>query len=324
MLFRSPDATLTGRVGQQWQNVFRFMGLASNDASFLDDFRLNFARSITQQYVAPVRNGVTYGFWGGPALMPATSGGNTDLTDSQWTIGMYDMHYLNRYQRDSGDAPLGIPALKPSQVISSIAHTYKDFDAVVFGDGTVAGLWARLLQYTWSGPRLGGTLGTVAESDRELYDPEKTGAAEVLIRAGQQEGDASLVNFGRQLTIFILADALRQNAPLGKLMGQDLTRIHPAVALLANGNNTPLPQPSAPAAPSALTAQAASSSAINLSWQDNSSDETSFRVEQLVNGAYQEVQALAAGATTVQITGLAASTSYSFRVRAGNAVGYSG
>ncbi|MFL6258786.1 MAG: fibronectin type III domain-containing protein [Thermoanaerobaculia bacterium] len=317
-----PDATLTGRVGQQWQYIFRFMGLASNDASFLDDFRLNFARSITQQYVAPVKNGVTYGFWGGPTLMPSTSGGSTNLTDSQWTIGMYDMHYLSRYQRDSGDAPLGIPALKPSQVISSIAHTYKDFDAVVFGDGTVSGLWARLLQYTWSGPRLGGTLGLVAESDRELYDPEKTGAAEILIRAGQQEGDASLVDFGRQLTIYILGDAVKENVPLGKLMGQDLTRIHPAVALLANGASVPPPPvPSAPSAPGGLAAQAASSSAINLSWQDSSTNEDSFRVEQLVNGAYQEVQVLAAGTTAVQITGLAAATSYSFRVRAANAGG---
>ncbi len=320
-----PDATLTGRLSQQWQYVFRFIGLASNDASFLDDFRLNFARSITQLLVMPIQNGVTYGFWGGPNLMPETTGGNvTDLTDSQWTIGMYDMHYLNRYQRDSGDAPLGIPALKPSQVISSMAHTYKDFDSVVYGDGTVSGLWARLLQYTWTGPRLGGTLvGPVTESDRELYDPEKTGAAEVLIRAGQQEGNAALVDFGRQLTIYVLGDAVKEAAPLGKLMGQDLTRIHPAVALLTNGASTQPPPPSAPNAPSGLAAQAASSSAINLSWQDNSSNETSFRVEQLVNGAYQEVQNLAAGTTAAQVTGLAASTSYSFRVRAANSAGYS-
>ncbi len=322
-----PDATLTGRVGQQWQYIFRFMGLASNDASFLDDFRLNFARSITQQLVMPIQKGVAYGFWGGPTLMPETSGGSdvTDLTDSQWTIGMYDMHYLSRYQRDSGNAPLGIPALAPSQVISAVAHTFKDFDAVVSGDGTVSGLWARLLQYTWTGPRLGGTLvGPVTESDRELYDPEKTGAAEILIRAGQQEGNAALVDFGRQLTIFILGDAAKEAAPLGKLMGQDLTRIHTAMGLLINGAGTPPPPPPpVPAAPSGLAAQAASSSAINLSWQDNSSNETSFRVEQLVNGAYQEVQNLAAGTTSVQIAGLAASTSYSFRVRAANAAGYS-
>jgi Fibronectin type III domain len=126
----------------------------------------------------------------------------------------------------------------------------------------------------------------------------------------------------------MLGDAVKENAPLGKLMGQDLTRIHPAVALLANAGGTtnpppPPPPPSAPNAPGALAAQAASSSAINLSWQDNSTNEDSFRVEQLVNGAYQEIKSLAAGTTTTQVTGLAAATSYSFRVRAANAGGYS-
>jgi chitodextrinase len=326
----TPDISLTGRVAQQWQNVFRFMGLASNDASFLEDYRLNFARAITQQYAALSRNGVTYGFWGGPDVTTPTSSGATFTTDSQWTIGMYDMHYLNRYQRDSGDAPLGIPAMRPSQVISSIAHTYKDIEPMVIGDGTVSGFWARLLQYNWTGSRMGGTLGTVVGADRELYNPEKTGAAEVLIRAGQQEGDAALIDYGRQLTVFMINAAIGERAPLGKLMGQDLTRLHPAVALLANGSGTPLPPPpppppgpTAPAAPGALTAQAASSSAIDLAWQDNSSDETSFRVEELVNGAYQEVQVLAAGTTRVQIGGLTAATSYSFRVRAANAAGSS-
>ena len=110
-------------------------------------------------------------------------------------------------------------------------------------------------------------------------------------------------------------------------MGQDLTRLHPAVALLANGNNPslpPPPTPTTPAAPGGLTAQAVSSSAINLAWQDNSTNETSFRVEQLVNGAFQEIKVLAAGATSAQVTGLSASTSYSFRVRAANNAGSSG
>ena len=316
------NASLTGRVGQQWQAAFRFVGLASGDASFLDDFRSGFARAITQQYARVSRNGVPYGFWGGPALV-TTAG--TYQTDSQWTIGMYDMHYLDRFAKDSGDEAIGIPALRPSQVISSVAHTYKDIEPVVIGDGTVSGFWARLLEYNWSGDRINGTLNTVVGADRELYDPEKTGAAEVLIRAGQKEGNPALVDYGRKLAIFMIGDAQREGAPLGKLMGQDLTRLHTAVGLLVQGSGTTTtpPPPTVPNAPGSLAAQAVSSTEIALTWVDNSSNETAFRVEKLSGTTWQEIFTVGAGVTSARATGLAASTAYSFRVRASNSAGFS-
>ncbi|HKI01245.1 MAG TPA: fibronectin type III domain-containing protein [Thermoanaerobaculia bacterium] len=322
------EAGMTGRVAQQWLSTFRFLGLAGNDASFLEDFKSGFARAVTQQYADLVKNGVHYGFWGGSTLVTAPG---TNDTDSQWTIGMYDMHYLHRLQRDTGDAPIGVPALRPSQVSATIARTFKDLESTVIGDGTVAGFWARILQYSWSGPRLGGTLTAITGVDRELYNPEKTGAASVLIRAGQQQGDAALVSYGRQLAIFMINAAAGERAPLGKLMGQDLTRLHSAVGLLTQGGSTtppppppPPPPPAAPAAPSALTAQAASTTEIALAWRDNSSDETAFRIEQLVGSAFQEIRTVGAGVTSARVTGLIPSTTYTFRVRAGNAAGVSG
>jgi len=320
------QASLTGRVAQQWQNVFRFVGLASDDASFLDDVRSVFARSITQQYARATKNGIPYGFWGGDALVTAAG---TYQTDSQWTIGMYDMHYLDRFAKDTGDEAVGIPAIKPSAVNLSVANTFKDIEPVVIGDGTVSGLWARLLEYNWSGGRLDGTLNTVVGADRELYNPEKTGAAEVLIRAGQREGDAALVNYGRQLAIFTINAALGEKAPLGKLMGQDLTRLHSAVGLLVQGGGSPTspppppPPPTAPNTPGALAAQAASATEIALAWQDNSSDETAFRVERLAAGVWQEVMTTGANAVSARVGGLTAATAYSFRVRASNGAGSS-
>ena len=136
--------------------------------------------------------------------MTATGTGATFTTDSQWTIGMYDMHYLNRYQRDSGDAPLGIPAMKPSQVISSIAHTYKDIEPWCSATARSPASGRACSSTPGRAPGMGGTLGTVVGADRELYNPEKTGAAEVLIRAGQQDGNAALVDYGRQLTVFMI------------------------------------------------------------------------------------------------------------------------
>lgn len=84
--------------------------------------------------------------------------------------------------------------------------------------------------------------------------------------------------------------------------------------------------PTAPAAPSALAATAASSSQINLSWTDNSSNEDNFIVARAATagGPYTDIATLSANTTSYADTGLDASTAYYYVVRAGNSVGESG
>lgn len=84
--------------------------------------------------------------------------------------------------------------------------------------------------------------------------------------------------------------------------------------------------PTAPAAPSGLGATASGSSTINLSWTDNSTDETGFKVERKTGagGTWSEIAgALAANTNSYSSTGLSAGTTYFYRVRAYNAVGNS-
>jgi concanavalin A-like lectin/glucanase superfamily protein/fibronectin type III domain protein len=87
----------------------------------------------------------------------------------------------------------------------------------------------------------------------------------------------------------------------------------------ASATTQPTPA-TAPAAPSALTATAASPSAINLAWADNATNETGYVVERSADSAFSAPTAasLPAGATSYQSTGLAAATTYWFRVRAVN------
>lgn len=85
-------------------------------------------------------------------------------------------------------------------------------------------------------------------------------------------------------------------------------------------NTTPTP----PAAPGSLTATAASSSAINLAWADNSNNETGFDIERSADNV--NWAALTTTGSNVQSygnTGLAASTRYYYRVRAKNGAGSS-
>lgn len=79
-----------------------------------------------------------------------------------------------------------------------------------------------------------------------------------------------------------------------------------------------------PAAPTGLVATVASATQVNLTWQDNSTDETSFRIERKTGGgAFAEVSSTNANITSASSSGLAAGNTYTFRVRARNAAGNS-
>jgi hypothetical protein len=80
-----------------------------------------------------------------------------------------------------------------------------------------------------------------------------------------------------------------------------------------------------PAAPGTLTARATSSTQVTLTWKDNSTDETGFRVESKVRGGtFKEALSLPAGTASAVIGGLKPGTEYVFRVRASGASGFSG
>jgi fibronectin type 3 domain-containing protein len=81
---------------------------------------------------------------------------------------------------------------------------------------------------------------------------------------------------------------------------------------------------SLPAAPSNLTATAFSTSLINLSWTDNSSDESGFRIYRSTDGVnFIWYYTPGANATSFSDTGRTASTTYYYRVLANNANGNS-
>ena len=81
---------------------------------------------------------------------------------------------------------------------------------------------------------------------------------------------------------------------------------------------------SPPASPTNLAGQAVSSSRIDLTWSDNASDESGYKVERATTGGYTTVATLAANTTSFSNTGLAADTLYSYRVVAYNGAGNSG
>jgi len=80
-----------------------------------------------------------------------------------------------------------------------------------------------------------------------------------------------------------------------------------------------------PLATSNLTATAVSAVNINLVWNDNSNNETGFKIERSPAGSagWTEIHTTAANVTSYGNTGLTASTPYFYRVIAYNTAGYS-
>ena len=80
-----------------------------------------------------------------------------------------------------------------------------------------------------------------------------------------------------------------------------------------------------PVAPSGLVALTVSSSQINITWQDNSSDESGFMVQRASSssGPWTQIGIVGSNVTSCAHTGLTASTTYYYRVCAYNASGNS-
>ncbi|MBV9619336.1 MAG: cellulase, partial [Verrucomicrobia bacterium] len=86
----------------------------------------------------------------------------------------------------------------------------------------------------------------------------------------------------------------------------------------------PTPAPSAPSAPTNLRASAATRSRIDLTWTDNSTNESGFKIEHCAGAGctnFAQIATVAANVTGFSNTGLIRSKSYSYRVRAYNGSG---
>jgi hypothetical protein len=126
-----------------------------------------------------------------------------------------------------------------------------------------------------------------------------------------------------RISNFANPNVLYNGQPTGIAGAADtVSSMNQAAATVANFRATAAT--SAPNAPSNLAAASASSSAINLSWTDNASDEAGVKVQRSTDGVnWSEIASLGAGAASFSSTGLSAGTSYSYRVYAYNGVGNS-
>ena len=78
-----------------------------------------------------------------------------------------------------------------------------------------------------------------------------------------------------------------------------------------------------PAAPSNLHTIAIAATHVDFAWQDNSNNETQFRLQRLISGTYTTIATVGANVTTASDTTVAPNTSYNYRIKAYNQTGLS-
>lgn len=81
--------------------------------------------------------------------------------------------------------------------------------------------------------------------------------------------------------------------------------------------------PTPPAAPSSAAASAPTATQVNLTWRDNSSNESGFKIERKTGagGTYAQIATTGAGATSYTNSAMTGGTTYVYRVRATNSAG---
>jgi mono/diheme cytochrome c family protein len=106
--------------------------------------------------------------------------------------------------------------------------------------------------------------------------------------------------------------------PTEPLSDTDIRAVYDWILAGASDSNL-----SPPLAPSVLQATAASAAQINLSWNDNSSDEAGFKIERSAsaNGPFSVIASVASNMKTYADLNLAAATTYFYRVKASNSAG---
>lgn len=127
----------------------------------------------------------------------------------------------------------------------------------------------------------------------------------------------------------VKAAIMNSAKPLSSMSGRSVTGgfLNANDALAVAGGGNPDPDPTPPAAPSGLAAADGGSGVVNLTWNDNSNDESGFEVQhekQRRNGRWQSTTTVnvAADSTGTSLS-LEAGSTYRIRVRSYNSAGAS-
>ncbi len=138
-----------------------------------------------------------------------------------------------------------------------------------------------------------------------------------------------LVRSGNTFTAFAASDGISwtqvgsASIPMNASVTVGLAVTSRTTTALCQATFTDVSLITEPSAPTGLTANGVSSTQVDLSWTDTSSNENGFKIERKtsIGGTYAQIATVPAGTTGYSNTGLTPSTTYYYRVRSTNSAG---
>lgn len=217
---------------------------------------------------------------------------------------------------DVGNGPLGL-ALTPDGDYLYVANynagtvaviDTQDFElikTIAVGDGPWGVAVGSDGDYVYVSNSLDDTVTVIGTSDNLVQGTYTTGNQPMGVAAPKYGAFAYVVNYlGNSITRISAATGARETLAAG-----ELDAAYGLGAFFAG---------SRPKRPTELTAETASASRIDLTWNDNSDDEIGFKIERREDGEqyFTQVGTVSENVTTYSAGSLQRNTTYDFRVRA--------
>ncbi len=222
-----------GRVPSQYADIEFFLAHASNDYTFLQDFR-NFLDRMASRNLVMAKSGTKeYAFISGTDQV-ATPGVIT--TDQAWMLGIYTLNDLWKLYSEYGDVKIGKDSISISRILRGACNGIWDYNAKLYpltGNGTATGDWANSVTVAYTGSRSNGTITLVSPalgSDDKLFPSSKSPLIAFTLRtASLSDSDKTFNARAAELYSYVFGSFTSKDRYWDKEISEYFTRLHPAI-----------------------------------------------------------------------------------------------